>query len=86
MRINLNDTIRVRLTERGRIIHEEYQKGVNRLIAGTNHRVRVKPVTDDFGQTEYVLWQFMEIFGPHLNMGTDPVVIGNDIHWIEEEQ
>lgn len=67
-------------------IHEKYHKDVNRLIAETGRRVCVKPAVDDFGQTEYVLWQFMEIFGPHLSMGTDPVVIGNDIHWIEEEQ
>ena len=60
MTINLNDTVRVKLTDYGVMIHRK--------------TVRLEPQVDDDGYTRYQLWDFMRIFGNEMLPGAPKVI------------
>lgn len=72
--INLNDTVRVRLTERGRrLLHEQR----NALFAGASEQIKARliPLEEDSdGRSEWTLWELMHEFGRHMYNGADLVV------------
>lgn len=68
MKFNVNDKVRVRLTDYGR-----------QCLADNYHRLSVSarvpisapnPTPDDEGWTEWQLWTLMQEFGPHMRMGS----------------
>lgn len=64
---NINQEIKVRLTERGRTIMrldwEEIYSGVK------THYSYSEPPVDEDGYTTFQLWDAMKIFGQHFHMG-----------------
>ena len=63
MKINLNDSVRVRLTEHGRRLHREHW---NEKV-GDAYPYQ-QPQEDEDGWSTWQLWELMATFGEHLCM------------------
>lgn len=64
--VNLNDFVRFKLTDYGKRVYDQWFIDL-----------RIKPVElriDKDGYTKMQLWQFMEIFGPHIHMWEENVI------------
>ncbi len=79
MKININKTIKIKLTNRGKMILFEYWeksfKGHNLekdVIEWVNSKIK-----NDYYETE--LWQFTKIFGEHFYNGAEPISENNEI-------
>jgi hypothetical protein len=69
MRFNINNYIRVQLTDRGREIHHERwlrTLGTEELRERYPYRA---PDEDSDGWSRWQAWDFMATFGPHLGVG-----------------
>ncbi len=66
MTFNLNETVRVRLTDLGRAIYRDYYGG------------RIPPRVDPSGLTAMPMHELMRIFGPHVGPFR-PQVLSMDI-------
>ena len=64
--VNLNDFVRFRLNDYGKRVYDDYFAGF--------HMKPLELKTDEHGYSEMQLWQFMEIFGPHIHMWEKPVI------------
>ena len=72
-RINLNEPIKVKLTDFGKEIYYHQYDRINQ-IAGREVCKPKFPKEDENGYTEFQLWCFMELYGEHIGM-TLPNVI-----------
>ena len=71
--INLNDRIKVTLTERGKDIY--YHRYDDMIAAGVfKEDQRPLPMVNNEGKTEFQLWDFISLYGEHIGMGADPVI------------
>ncbi len=89
MKININDEVKVKLTEEGKEIYfhkdDEYRK---QMVAEKGHYPLYfqpqYPKVDDEGYTKFQLWELMQIYGKHIDVvslpfrNTDIVVIQQD--------
>ena len=73
IRINLNEPIKVKLTNWGKEIYYHQYDRANQ-IAGREICKPKFPKEDENGYTEFQLWSFMELYGEHMGM-TMPNVI-----------
>lgn len=73
IRINLNEPIKVKLTDWGKEIYYHQYDRTNQ-IAGREICKPKFPKEDENGYTEFQLWCFMELYGGHMGM-TLPNVI-----------
>lgn len=73
IRINLNEPIKVKLTDWGKEIYYHQYDRVNQ-IAGREICKPKFPKEDENGYTEFQVWCFMELYGEHMGM-TMPNVI-----------
>ena len=73
MRINLNDPVKVKLTDWGKEIYFHQYDRVNKAVGREICKPRF-PKEDEFGYTEFQLWRFMELYGEHIGI-TLPNVI-----------
>ena len=73
IRINLNEPIKVKLTDWGKEIYYHQYDRTNR-IAGREICKPKFPKEDENGYTEFQLWCFIELYGEHMGM-TLPNVI-----------
>ena len=67
IRINLNEVVRVKLTELGKDIYYHRFDVIN----STYGKIICKPSfpkEDENGYTEFQLWDFMQIYGPFIGM------------------
>lgn len=75
--INLNETIHVKLTTKGFNKYVEYKQDL--------HGVNAMKFVEDAANPEHpekleiMMWEFMNIFGPHLHGGVGPMTTGNTI-------
>lgn len=71
MLFNLNESVRVQLTGRGRQIHrrrfEQLREAFPRMDLPYT-----PPKEDAGGWSEWQLWVLMETFGEHVSIGADP--------------
>lgn len=82
---NINDKIKVKLTERGKAILENE-------VANTMNMLKILNFSDDYfpypededGYTEFQLWDFIRIFGSYFHVGYLPVIEENEIIFIDE--
>ena len=73
MKINLNEPVKVKLTDWGKeIFYHQYDR-VNKVVGREVCKPRY-PKEDENGYTEFQLWCFMELYGEHMGM-TLPNVI-----------
>ena len=75
-KLNLNDIIKVKLTDLGKNIYYHRFDNLNEWI--TNHGgdplERTYPEVDDEGYSKFQLWQFMKLYGPYMEMAAPNVV------------
>lgn len=71
VRFNINEYIRVKLTPRGKAIHQALHDELNRRFPGAQLIYR-PPTEDAEGWSRWQAWDLMQTFGPHISMGFDP--------------
>ena len=82
VKLNMNDYVKVRLTDRGR---ELMQKDHEEFLASIPLRAQQAigpfkpPVADDDGYSRFQIWHLMQLFGPHISLGCvmpfDPEIV-----------
>lgn len=85
MQLNMNDFVKVKLNNRGKIIFYHQFDNLN-LFVKVHGGKPIEPPTlevDTDGYTSIQLWELMKIFGPHIGMGM-PVPFENNAIVIEE--
>lgn len=71
--INLNDRIKVKLTERGKELY--FHRYDDMIEAGVfKEDQRPLPMVDNEGKTEFQLWDFISLYGEHIGIGVEPVI------------
>lgn len=78
MRLNLNDTIKVKLTEHGKDIYYHQYDRTNKLL-GREVCKPSYPKVDEDGYTTFQLWCFIELYGIHMGMTLPNVIEPLDI-------
>lgn len=75
-KLNLNNIIRVKLTDLGKDIHYHQFDDLNEWITnrGGKPLERIYPKVDDEGYSEFQLWKFMNLYGVHIANGFPNVV------------
>lgn len=71
MKFNVNQYVKVRLTDYGRKIHKEDHDKLNSLFGDPNweyHKVQ----EDENGWSKWQLWDLMRAFGKHCYNGCKP--------------
>lgn len=81
MIVNLNKVIKVKLTDRGRIILSLYEKEMTERLRKYYHdnTFEYKIPNLDNNELTCEFWKFMEIFGGKLHVGSEPVTEDNCI-------
>lgn len=79
---NINDKIKVKLTEHGRSILEKEITAFGILKRFDGYKYYSPYNTDDEGYTEFQLWNFMRIFGPYFWNGCPQIIEHNEIIFI----
>lgn len=71
MTINLNDFVKVKLTDHGKDIFYHSLDEVNDMIRrnGGKPLEPHMPKVDAEGYTSFQLWELMQLYGPHIGMG-----------------
>ena len=84
--LNLNDVIKVKLTDYGKdIYYHQYDELNNRLIANGGKPLEPRyPDVDDDGYSKFQLWSFMRLYGEHMKMCGPKVIEPLNIY-IEEK-
>ena len=83
--LNLNATIKVKLTPKGVDIFYRQHDKLNKYLKSIGG-LPIKsfmPQIDEEGYTKLQLWRFMEIYGEHLELGMSAIIDGLNIY-IEE--
>lgn len=70
--INLNDEVWVKLTEEGHDIHYEQHRELRRSMKMP--LPYNAPKEDAEGWSKWQLWHLMEVFGPHIRLGSKPPI------------
>ena len=78
MRLNLNDNIKVKLTEHGKDIYYHKYDRTNAFL-GRELCKPSYPKVDEDGYTTFQLWCFMELYGVHIGMTLPNVIEPLDI-------
>lgn len=84
MKINLNDSIKFKLTDLGKDI---YYHRFDELIEKKPEvgLIRHMPNVDEDGYTTMQLWYFMELYGPHIGMCKPNVIDPIEIITLDDE-
>lgn len=75
-KINLNSLIRVKLTDYGKDIYYHRLDETNEYIESLGG-IPLKPdypVVDKDGYSEFQLWKFIELYGPHMHMVSKNII------------
>ena len=75
---NVNDYVRVRLTDRGRQIHRENFRKLNATLVLHADIKYTPPPEDADGWSEWQMWDLMSTFGEHMWLSCEPP-FGTDI-------
>ena len=82
-RINLNDWIKVKLTNHGKDIYyhryDDINQSYGKIICEPDY-----PKADKDGYTKFQLWQFMQLYGKHIGIDYEKVINPIDIVKIGE--
>lgn len=81
MKINLNHTITVKLTNLGNKIYEDYLRNEYEFLSHYPglRWIDLKHRKDQDGYIHLQLWEFMFIFGKHFYVGSEAVTEDNEI-------
>ena len=78
LRINLNDTVKVKLTRFGKAVYRHRYDQIN-ACAGEEVISPMDPKEDEEGYTSFQLWDFIELYGRHIRLGHINVIEPLDI-------
>lgn len=80
MTINLNDKVKVKLTDHGKDIYYHQYDELNEKLKpyGCKFLEPRMPDVDADGYTTFQLWQLMNLYGPHIHM-TSPLPFETNI-------
>lgn len=67
-KLNLNNLIKVKLSDYGKEIYYHQFDGLNEYF-GNNIIEPHFPTVDEYGYSEFQLWDFMHIYGEYMKMG-----------------
>lgn len=70
--LNLNEKIKVKLTEQGKEVFNQYTNGL------------ADESTDEMGYIAFQLWEFMKAFGHHLSGSMGDVLTQDNNIYIDE--
>lgn len=73
IKINLNETIKVKLTDFGKEIYYHRFDDINKMA----RREVIKPTmpyVDEEGYTSFQLWYFMQLYGEYMEVATPNVI------------
>ena len=73
IRINLNEPIKVKLTDWGKEIYYHQYDRTNQIAGREICKPRF-PREDENGYTEFQLWCFIELYGTHMGMALPNVI------------
>ena len=81
MKININRIVKVKLTDLGNKIYEEYLQNEYKSLSQYPGlaAVRLEEEKDQDGYIYFQLWDFMSIFGEHFYNGSEAVTENNEI-------
>ena len=85
IRINLNERIKVKLTDWGKEIYYHQYDKINQF-AGREICKPMFPKEDENGYTEFQLWFFMELYGEHIGMTQQNVIMPLEIVYRTEKR
>lgn len=76
LKLNWNDTVKVKLTEHGKEIYRAQYDELNamRVAKGLSAFERPEPNVDENGLTTFQLWHFIQLYGNYIGMGLEEVV------------
>lgn len=81
--INLNEPIKVKLTQMGKDIYYHQFDSLNKAI-GKEICKPSYPVEDEDGYTEFQLWYFMNLYGNFIDIGSSDVIDPIEIVYVRE--
>lgn len=79
VRINLNESVKFKLSERGKEIYRHRHDGYG-------FEYDREPKLDDDGYMSMQLWTFMQIFGEHMTWGMPEVLKPFEIIYGQEDE
>lgn len=82
IRINLNEPVKVKLTDWGKEIYYHKFDSLNEFVGIQICKPRF-PKEDEDGYTEFQLWDFMNIYGQYMSMGAPNVIKPSEIVYKE---
>lgn len=72
MKFNINDYVRVRLTDHGRLIDTTNRREFQKVLdARSDHNNLVPALKEEGGWSKWEFWSLMERFGPHMGLGRE---------------
>ena len=88
IKINLNDMVKFKLTDHGKDIYYHQFDELNEFVRtyGGIPIIPTMPKVDEEGYTKLQLWQFMEIYGPHIGMAKPNVIEPLDLIYEKKEK
>lgn len=82
VKVNINDFIKVKLTDHGKDIYEHSNDSLMAKPEYEKIKKWLEPIPleyDDEGYVQFQLWKFMEIFGEHMWNGAPQIIENNSI-------
>lgn len=72
MRFNINNHVRVRLTDAGRAIHREWTDNLySSMPAAKREYQYTPPIEDSDGWSTWQMWNLMQIFGSSCGLSSE---------------
>lgn len=85
MQINMNDKVKVKLTESGREIYRAFMADVSAPLEPYLPALDPNRDLDADGFSEFHFWEIMQVFGPKMHMGmTEMPFEENALTFVEE--
>ena len=87
VRINLNDFIKVKLTDWGKEIYYHQHDDLNKCIEKRGGKLITPemPQVDADGKTKFQLWYFIELYGKYIGLVKRNVIEPLDLEVINEQ-
>lgn len=83
---NINNIIKVRLTDHGKDIFYHQHDEFNRRYGNGKEIIKPHyPDVDEDGFTIFQLWHFMEIYGPYISITAPNFIEHNNIYIYEKD-
>lgn len=84
IRINLNEQVKVKLTDHGKDIYYHQHDRLNSIFNKEICKPSM-PKVDEDGYTTFQLWRFMELYGTHIGMTLPNVIEPLEIVYDRQE-